>query len=137
MRRRRKRPGARSDLAYMAFIRMLPCAAAVLGRCAGRIDAHHAGEKPGVAMKAHDRTCIPLCRGHHDDFHAHRGPFAGWTKGERRVWANLQVEACELAATPEDLGQGQEFEALGLGHVECRDGRWYWVAGPGPREMAA
>lgn len=61
------RPNRRKDrnkdprgLAYMAWIRTLPCAV-----CNGRyyVECAHIGGN--IAAKASNFRCIPLCRGHH------------------------------------------------------------------------
>lgn len=87
--RRLKRTGA--DPAFLSDVRRLPCRMhSVL--CYGRIHAHHAGERPGIAMKAPDNTAIPLCETHHREWHAATGMFFGWTKLLRRYWADEAIE---------------------------------------------
>lgn len=87
MRRRRPRrlDTGQSNPAFLAFVHELPCCAADLGPCSGPIEAHHAGPKPGLAMKAPDNTCVPLCRRHHGELTNRRGPFAGKTREEMRA----------------------------------------------------
>lgn len=57
----------------------------------GPVQAHHAGRKPGTALKADDSTCIPLCDAHHRQWHDANGVFKGWTKAERRMWADAAI----------------------------------------------
>lgn len=86
--------------AYLARVRTLPCRAVGLSRCFGPIAAHHAGPKPGVGMKCSDFETHSFCMVHHAAWHAARGPFRGWTREMRRVWADAQI-----AATRAALGQ--------------------------------
>jgi hypothetical protein len=82
----------------MAWIRTLGCCAsliigsryACIGGCSGSVQAHHAGER-GLGQKADDSTCIPLCFAHHHDWHRAGGMFAGWSRAERRAWADRQI----------------------------------------------
>lgn len=109
--RRLKRAG--SDPAFLRWVRTQPCAVAN-GRsvchgvfmccCEGRIHAHHAGRRPGVAMKAPDDTAIPLCEKHHGSFHAAVGIFYDWTKMERFAWSMRMIAETQSryrAGTPE------------------------------------
>jgi len=50
-----------------------------------------------MGMKASDRETMPLCWMHHRQFHEGKGPFDGWTRDERRLFQEQQVERC-LAA---------------------------------------
>ena len=85
--RRLSRAG--SDPAYLDFVRSLPCFfnGATISTCEGRVHAHHAGRRPGVGLKADDKTAIPLCEKHHRAWHDARPPFAGLTKFERFAWS--------------------------------------------------
>ena len=59
------------DAKYRAWIRSLPCVACGSERY---IEAAHCGTDGGMAQKASDRSCIPLCAPHHrtraDSYHA-------------------------------------------------------------------
>lgn len=91
--RRLSRPG--SNPAYRDFVRSQPCCVRGMpgaGPCAGEIEANHAGAKPGMAMKAPDDTCLPKCHRHHEQWTIHRGAFLGWTKNQRRAWADPLIE---------------------------------------------
>jgi len=106
--RRLKRAG--SDPAYLDFVRSLPC---IISRdsfhheathkysndcyCQGATHAHHAGRKPGVAMKAPDSTAIPLCQAHHMQWHTGLGVFAGLSKLERFAWSQRAIAATQAA----------------------------------------
>lgn len=95
---------ATRDDGYMGRVRGLPCRVLVhVGSvwipapenfvCEGPVEAHYAGRKPGVALKASDYTCIPLCRKHRRAWTDRLGAFAspGWTNAERRRWSDAQV----------------------------------------------
>src|SRR6185295_8558196 len=90
--RKARRARAGDDPAYLKFIRRLPCVVGErFGRCVRRIDPHHmvggkGHQKRGKSQTVSDRNTLPLCRRHHDDFHAERGVFKGWTPEERRVF---------------------------------------------------
>lgn len=76
---------------YMAFVRRQPCAARSLdGACDGRVQADHAGRR-GMGQKADDRTCIPLCRRHHQCRGDFAGPFKGWNQDQMRQWLERMV----------------------------------------------
>ena len=55
------------------------------------MEAHHAGQRPGMSKKAPDDTCIPLCLIHHENWHKANGVFKGWDKAKRREWADRQI----------------------------------------------
>lgn len=100
---RRKRPRAtvkprskykrrERDVTYMMWVKRQPCAAHRLVpdlceacACYGEVQADHAGRR-GMGQKADDRTCIPLCRRHHDCRSSFSGPFKGWTQDQMRAW---------------------------------------------------
>lgn len=86
----KRRPTSLEDHAYMAWVHTLDCCAPD-HVCAGRIEAHHAGKKPGLRLKAPDDTVIPLCTQAHRDIDAHAGPFRGWTGAELREWQDYQI----------------------------------------------
>ena len=85
---------------HLARVRTLSCAALGMSSCFGPMAAHHAGPRPGVGMKCSDLETHPFCMTHHALWHAGRGPFKGWTREMRRVWADAQI-----AATRAALGQ--------------------------------
>ncbi len=103
---KRKRTARRSsrirDREYMDRVRSFACWAAkltaewVYRECDGAIEAHHAGSRP-MGRKADDHTCIPLCKVHHQDWHAGAGPFKGWGRTARRLWADVCIEATQKA----------------------------------------
>lgn len=72
---------AGEDPAYVRFVRSLPCA--VCG--SRRTEAHHAGLR-GLGQRAHDSTCVPLCRAHHAAFHDAGPPFRGMSHDQREAW---------------------------------------------------
>lgn len=63
------------------------------GRCRGRIEVHHAGDrfKDGDGTRANDDTVIPACNGHHGAITDHRGPFADWPKWLLRAWHDAMI----------------------------------------------
>jgi hypothetical protein len=96
----------------MLWVKGLPC---LMLRCEGPIEADHAGRR-GAGRKAHDSTCIPLCRYHHG---ASRFPRA-WTQGWRRAWlyaAIVYTQAYARSAgviVPTDPAPMTEYPASSL-----------------------
>lgn len=86
-----------SDPHYLAFVRTLPCCAGPT-LCGGRVDPHHAGRRPGIGMKAPDRTAIPLCVAHHRDWHGGGGSFLFWSKERRREWSDGKIAQTHVLA---------------------------------------
>lgn len=89
---------SQSDVGYLDWVHGEPCCVRGMmgaGPCRGRIEANHAGRKPGIALKAHDRTCLPKCSEHHRQWTEHTGVFAGWTKDKRRMWADALILATQ------------------------------------------
>lgn len=87
-----RRDGRVRDEAYLAFVRSLPCCV-VDDKHGGRIDPHHAGERP-AGRKADDDTCIPMCRYHHDQWDGpmwHGNPFRTWDHEKRRAWQDERI----------------------------------------------
>lgn len=80
----------------MKFVKSLPCSARHVGACFGPIDPHHAGLDKGMGLKPHDRSCVSLCRRHHEQLHDARRPFE-WTREERREWLARVVDATQAA----------------------------------------
>lgn len=81
--------GRLRDRDFMVWVKGQPCCAAGLEGgtgCEGEVQAHHAGRR-GMSQKAEDRTCIPLCRRHHTEWHGASGPFKPWDREQRRAWA--------------------------------------------------
>lgn len=91
MKRRRPRPQPahlRDDV-YKAWIRKQPC-------CCGcgqdaPCDPAHERRQTGLALKAHDHTCIPLRRQCHRDYDGRKGKWAGWTNEQRNIWHDVKV----------------------------------------------
>lgn len=79
---------ANEDEGYLAWVRNRPCC-----RCMRNwpSEAHHTGRRPGIALKAHDHSAIPLCRQCHRDWHAAAGQFRDWAKAQRQQWAFRQI----------------------------------------------
>jgi hypothetical protein len=101
-RRPRRLDTAQSDPARLAFVREQACVVpfsetlpgsgfAVTGGCKGRTEACHEGKKPGIGMKCNDAETLPMCSSHHGQWTDHRGVFAGWTKEQRRQWADERI----------------------------------------------
>jgi len=85
--------------AYMLWVKRQPCLMrGVWGRCEGRVEADHAGRR-GAGRKAHDSTCIPLCKLHHQ---ASRFPLA-WTQDQRRAWLHAAVVYTQAVARAADV----------------------------------
>jgi len=99
-RRPRRLDTAQSNPAYLDWLHTRGCCALgldTLGRCGGRIEAHHAGRKPGVGMKCPDDEAIALCTVHHDQLTRHVGVFAGWSRFERRQWSDAWIATMQAA----------------------------------------
>jgi hypothetical protein len=75
---------AQNDEARKAWVRTQVCNLVSSGFCDGPTEAHHAGKKPGMGMKADDSTTVPLCRRHHRLITDHAGPFTGMTRAKLR-----------------------------------------------------
>ncbi len=103
------------DVDYMRFVKKLPCfvrvlspialasemrpilvSLAVVTPCRGRVEADHMGER-GIGQKADDRTCAPLCSGHHGERHAHAGTFKHLTRDELRAWRARAIQHTQQA----------------------------------------
>jgi hypothetical protein len=103
MRRKTPRRVFTEDRARLDFVRSLECwvPSRVAGHsnkrswltapCFGRTEACHEGKKPGVGMKCADSETIPLCQKHHGHWTRHSGVFVGWTKEQRREWADDRI----------------------------------------------
>jgi len=96
------------DVPYMKAVRGLPCMLSGLagaGQCSGDVQADHAGDKrdadQGDGYRADDRTCIPMCQGHHEQRTGKVGgfgPFFGpMSKVERRHWCDVAIGKTQLA----------------------------------------
>jgi hypothetical protein len=102
--------------AYMLWVKRQPCLMrGVWGCCSGPVEADHAGPR-GVGRKAHDSTCIPLCRYHHA---ASRFP-RSWAQPQRRAWLHAAVvytQACARARgvfVPPDLHPMSEYPVTAI-----------------------
>lgn len=88
--RRVTRPGVGRDRWYLAWVRTLPCLLeAESYSCNGPVHAHHAGPK------RLDRTAVPLCMVHHDQWHSANGYFRGWERNARRAWAEIAISVTQ------------------------------------------
>lgn len=141
-----KRAGTdRDDPAYRRFVVQLGfcCAAELAGasKCSGEIQPAHMTLSPdekGIALKVHDRQCVPLCAKHHREWDNERSSgsmFFGWSKPERYDQAGKWVAATQLEATPgDDRTLALDLQEMGLGRsVELEGGRWEWRPGPEDR----
>lgn len=70
--------------------------------CSGPIQVMHLGPKPGLGLKCPDDEVGPGCLQLHQDFDTHNGPFRGWTRDERREWADGVIAATRVAARLEE-----------------------------------
>jgi hypothetical protein len=95
------------DFAFMGFVKLQLCSVEEENPdpdrdptpCSGVIEADHVGER-GMGQKADDRTCIPMCTGHHRERHDHCGTFKYCTREQIRGWkrramARTQTYWCE------------------------------------------
>jgi hypothetical protein len=97
----------------MLWVKRQPCLMrGIWGRCEGRVEADHAGRR-GAGRKAHDSTCIPLCRYHHGSSRFPRS----WPQAQRRAWLHAAIvytQACARAAGVDvstDPGPWTEYPA--------------------------
>lgn len=75
------------DVAFLAYLHTVPCAAASLGRCSPGVQAHHVTYGRGLSQKASDAGgALPLCERHHEDLHQGRGVFVDLSREGRREW---------------------------------------------------
>lgn len=89
------------DESFLDFVRSMACCVC----CApAPSDPHHYG-RHGMGQKADDRTCVPLCRKDHDDFHAH-GFFkrVGLDSKEETRMFLLDRQVAILIAWADELG---------------------------------
>lgn len=100
------------DPEYLAWLRKRRCAFEGCKFRTPPCDPHHHTRGiqriRGFGEKADDRDSFPLCRTHHDDFHAARGPFKGWDKKKRTEWqTNMCLEYRAMyEAMNEDAKEG-------------------------------
>jgi hypothetical protein len=94
--RRLDRPGA--DLARLRFCYVGPCAAraTIAGhRCRGRLEACHEGRAGirirGMALKVPDDQTFAMCSAAHREWTRHTGVFRGWSRANRKEWADEQA----------------------------------------------
>lgn len=134
-----RRVAARKALRpYLGLIAKMPCAGE-LGvktstrtwrdrRCSGPIQVCHLGPKPGMGMKCPDDETGPMCLLLHTDFDQHKGVFAGWSRSERREWADGIIAACQLAAIPTTRDEAIDLQNLGLGAIlqQVHGTGWAW-----------
>lgn len=103
-RRTKSRSSRVRDEGYLKLVRSLECLAppsntwvrTTVGciwvrACLGDVEAHHAGKRPGTGLKCSDYDTHPFCMKHHTDWHSGSGPFKGWTRQQRREWADEQI----------------------------------------------
>jgi len=61
-------------------------------QCTGRVEVCHEGRTgKGLATRCPDSETIPMCTGLHRQWTEHRGWFGGWTKQQRREWAEARI----------------------------------------------
>lgn len=91
---------AGEDPVYEGRVVGLRCAAPPgITPCVGEVQCHHRSTgrvgRPAVKgrdRRAHSHDSIPLCLGHHGEWHANRGTFDDMDKVERMAWETDQVE---------------------------------------------
>ncbi len=85
-----------SPIALASEMRPVLVALAVVTPCRGRVEADHMGAR-GIGQKADDRTCAPLCSGHHRERTDHFGTFKHLTRDELRAWRARAIEHTQQA----------------------------------------
>lgn len=79
------------DTDFMAFIAKQPCDLSFTGKCYGRVQVDHAGDR-AYGQKSADNETIPLCRSHHGErTDGNRGYFKGWNGERMREWRRARV----------------------------------------------
>ena len=101
---------------YMLWVKRQHCLMrGIWGRCEGPVEADHAGRRP-MSHKAHDSTCIPLCRYHHG---ASRFPRV-WPQAQRRLWLHAAIvytQACARAVgveVPVDPAPAADYQVTAV-----------------------
>lgn len=111
---------------YMLWVKTLPCMVSQIGiafapsgevlivqlrspraDCYGEVQADHAGRR-AFGRKAHDNTCIPLCREHHDERTMGHGAFRGLTLEQKREWNAFAIKTTWDAAREQNVDIPQE-----------------------------
>ena len=95
IKRKKRKPKPGDDFPYKAFVKAQPCC--VGGWKCGKSDPHHLIDGKGEARKgmgqtAPDRFLLPMCRSHHDQFHAGKGFCFGWDKAQRLTYQEQEIE---------------------------------------------
>ncbi len=104
MKRKRRRAKPGDEPAYKAWVKTQACV--VGGKRCGKADPHHlidgkGDAKKGMGQTAPDRYLLPMCRRHHELFHAGKGVFAHFDDAQRLTF---QEQECErLRAVWADL----------------------------------
>jgi len=110
-----KRSPRPRDADYLTSVRQLGCCVAS-SDCIGDAQSHHAGVRPGIALKADDYTAIAFCVYHHDVWHAASGPFKTMDKAARRAWCDDRI-----AETQRRVFGEARMPATGTGAVQGPD----------------
>lgn len=105
-RRPRRLSGPHADPARMGFVAGLCCVLAIewpfnwmpahagfpWPECSGRTHVCHEGKTPGTSLRCPDSETMPMCERHHlNEWGGARGFFRGWTKEQRREWADARI----------------------------------------------
>ena len=117
------------DEAYLAWLRLQPCAVhafcvsilrvpeirkgagivvenlADAARCSGPTDPEHRREGVGMGQKASDRDAWPCCRKHHGDRHDGTGVFKGWTRASMSEFIRTQIAEANARYDAELAGE--------------------------------
>jgi hypothetical protein len=95
MKRKKRRPKPGDEPRYKAWIKTQACC--VGGQRCGKADPHHlidgnGDARKGMSQTTPDRFLLPMCRVHHDLFHAGKGIFAHFDQEQRLIF---QEQECE------------------------------------------
>lgn len=93
-RRRSKYSKRERHPAFMAFVKTLLCSVVEEWPdypnkptpCSGPIEADHDSRGRGLGQKSDDRSCIPMCTGHHRERTDHTGTFKHIPREQIRAW---------------------------------------------------
>lgn len=96
------------DEAYKRWIKSLPCC--VCGTWY-KVEAHHTGVR-GLSQTADDRSCIPLCRRHHDRRQPHSIHKLGLAKFSQRFNINIPLLVARLSEPPQMRMEAGRYTAF-------------------------
>jgi hypothetical protein len=98
MRRKPRRPKPGDDPKYLQFVRTLPCC--VCGAEPPSQASHVGTTRKGMGIKCVDVEAVPHCDTCHREWDGRKPRYrfcAGWTRGERMLWADVVIHQTQAA----------------------------------------